>query len=263
MGTSCGPGRCCRRCSLMTTKPWRWRWGCTAASSGVAGIGEHAARAVAKLDRLLPARLRHRLNTLNAITETVPSTRDLVPGEVLAAVAAACQRSEQLRLDYVDRHRGTTRRRVEPHRLVHVSGRWYLVAYDLDRNDWRSFRVDRISPKTPTGPRFIPREPPEPNLATFVTRGRMAALWNYRTRVTVHAPAETVAARIPTGTWTVQPLDAQTSLLDAGAHNAELLAVYLGALGLDFDVDPDQAPELARAADTLAQRYAAAAHAAV
>jgi predicted DNA-binding transcriptional regulator YafY len=134
------------------------------------------------------------------------------------------------------------------------------VAYDLDRGDWRSFRLDRISPTTPTGPRFSPRELPAPDLATFVTRGRMAALWNYRARVTVHAPAETVAARIPTGSWTVQELDAHTSLLDAGAHNAELLAVYLGALGLDFDIDSSQAPELAHSAEVLAERYAAAAH---
>lgn len=83
----------------------------------------------------------------------------------------------------------------------------------------------------------------------------MAALWNYRAQITVHAPAETVAARIPTGIWSVQPLDARSSRLDAGAHSAELLAAYLGAPGLDFRIDPDQAPELAEAAATLAQRY--------
>lgn len=85
----------------------------------------------------------------------------------------------------------------------------------------------------------------------------MAALWNDRARVTVDAPAETVAARIPTSTWTVQPLDGQTSQPDAGAHSAEMLAVYLGALGLNFPIDPDQAPELAQAAATLTHRYAA------
>lgn len=230
----------------------------TAAGSGVAGIGEHAARAAATLEGLLPARLRHRLRTLSTVAETVPSSRDPVAGEVLATVAAACERHEQLRLDYLDRHDASSRRQVEPHRLVHVSGRWYLVAYDLDRDDWRSLRVDRISPKTPTGPRFTPRELPGPDPATFVTRGRMAALWNYRARVTVQAAAETVAARIPTGTWTVEPIDAHTSRLDAGAQTAELLAVYLGALDLDFHVDPDQAPELAHAAHRLARRYTAA-----
>ncbi|MDN5933210.1 MAG: WYL domain-containing protein [Pseudonocardia sp.] len=230
----------------------------TAAASGVAGVGEHATRAAAKLEGVLPARLRHRLRTLSTVADTVPNSRDPVSGEVLAAVAAACERSEHLRLDYLDRHHTSSRRRVEPHRLVHASGRWYLVAYDLDREDWRSLRVDRISPKTPTGPRFTPRELPGPDLATFVTRGRMAALWNYRARITVHAPAETVAARIPTGSWTVQPIDTRTSELDAGAQTAELLAVYLGALDLDFHIDSDQAPELAHAAHRLAKRYAAA-----
>ncbi|QGK70728.1 WYL domain-containing protein [Allosaccharopolyspora coralli] len=231
----------------------------TAAASGVDGVGDHAMRAVAKLEQLLPSRLRHRLSTVTAVAETVPAERDPVACDVLAAVATACHRNEQLRLDYCDRQQESTRRQVEPHRLIHVGGRWYLVAYDLDRADWRSFRLDRISPKTPTGPRFVPRELPGPDLATFVTRGRMQALWNYRARVTVHAPAETVAGRIPTGIWTVQPLDAHASQLDAGAHTAELLAAYLGALGLDFSIDPEQAPELAEAAATLARRYAAAA----
>ncbi len=230
----------------------------TVVASGVAGIGEAAARAAAKLEQMLPDPLRHRLRTVSAVTETIPSTRDPVGADILAAVAAACQRSEQLRFDYRDRHDASTRRQVEPHRLVHVSGRWYLVAYDLDRDEWRSFRGDRISPRTPTGPRFTPREPPAPDLGAFVTRGRMAALWSYRARVTVHAPADVVSARVPIGSWVVEPIDSHTSRLDAGAHSPELLAVYLGALGLDFHLDPDVTPDLAHAAATLATRYAAA-----
>lgn len=143
------------------------------------------------------------------------------------------------------------------YRLVHVTGRWYLVAFDLDREDWRSFRVDRITPKTPTGPRFCRRELPEADLTNFVIRGRMAALWDYRARVVVDAPAETVAARIPTGIWTVEPRDTRTSHLEAGAHSPELLAAYLGTLGLDFHIDPTQNPDLAHAASALANRYTA------
>jgi hypothetical protein len=86
----------------------------------------------------------------------------------------------------------------------------------------------------------------------------MAALWNYRARVIVDAPAETVAARIPTGVWTVEPIDSSTSALDAGAQTPELLAAYLGALDLDFRIDVDQAPKLAAAALTLAARYTTA-----
>ena len=86
----------------------------------------------------------------------------------------------------------------------------------------------------------------------------MAALWNYRARVVVDGPAETVATRIPTGTWIVEPLDAHTSGLDAGAPTPELLAIYLGALGLDFHIEPEHLPELAQAASVLAERYATA-----
>lgn len=230
----------------------------TVASSGVSGIGEHSARAAAKLEHLLPAQLRHRLRTLNAVAKSVPNTRDPVAPGTLTTVATAIQRSEQLRFDYFDRHQTQTNRWAEPHRLVHVGGRWYLVAYDLDRHDWRTYRADRISPKTPPGPCFVPRELPGPDLATFVTRGRMAALWNYRARVIVDAPAEVVAGRIPTGVWVVEPVDEQSSALYAGAQSAELLAAYLGALDLDFHVDFDRAPDLARAVATLAERYAAA-----
>lgn len=231
----------------------------TAATSGLAGIDEATTTASAKLEHLLPSRLREQLRTLTTVTDTVPERRDPVDPDTLAAVAGACRAQEQLRFDYDDRHRQPSRRRVEPHRLLHVSGRWYLAAYDLDRGDWRSFRVDRISPRVPSGPRFSPRPPPGPDWETFVTRGRMAALWNYRARVVVHADAATVTARIPTGSWTVRPLDEHTSTLHAGAHNPTLLAVYLGALDLDFTIDPHEAPELHHASRALADRYRAAA----
>ena len=230
----------------------------TAATAGLDGMGEHAARATAKLQRLLSSRLRDRLRTVAAAAEAVPHTRDLVALAVFQAIAAAIQRHEQLRFDYTDRRGSVSRRHTEPHRMVHVSGRWYLVAYDLDRHDWRSYRADRVTPKTPTGPRFTPRSLPGPDLATFVTRGRMAALWSYTARVLVDAPVETVAARIPTGVWTVQPVDRHTSLLEAGAQSPQLLAAYLGAMDLDFHVDAAAAPELAAELATLAARYSAA-----
>lgn len=230
----------------------------TAATSGVTDIGETAARAVTKLERVLPSRLRNRLRALDEAVDTVPKQRDPVESATMSAVAECIQRTEELRFEYVDRHRARSGRRVEPHRLVHVSGRWYLVAYDLDRDDWRSYRVDRITPKIPTGPRFARRALPGPDLATFVTRGRMAALWNYRARVIVDAPAETVMTRIPAGIWAVEPIDEQRSGLDAGAQTPELLAAYLGALGLDFHIDAEAFPDLSMAAARLADRYAAA-----
>lgn len=230
----------------------------TAATAGLDGIAEHAARATAKLERLLPSRLRSRLRTVSATTETVPHTRDLLAPEVFEAITTAIDRHEQLRLDYTDRHRSASRRHTEPHHMVHVSGRCYLVAYDLDRQDWRSYRADRLDPKTPTGPQFTPRPLPGPDLATFVTRGRMAALWSYSAQILIAAPAETVAARIPTSVWVVRPADRHTSVLEAGAQSPQLLAAYLAAMDLDFYVDAHTAPELATEITKLAARYTAA-----
>ncbi|BEK94183.1 YafY family protein [Nocardia seriolae] len=230
----------------------------TAATVGMDGIAEHAARAAAKLERLLPSRLRNRLQTISAAIETVPCTRELVAPEVFQATAAAIDRREQLRFDYTDRHRSLSRRHTEPHRMVHVSGRWYLIGYDLDRRDWRTYRVDRITPKTPTGPRFTPRPLPGADLADFVTRGRMAAMWAYVAQIFVNAPVETVAARIPTGIWSVRPLDRHTSIIEAGAQTPQLLAAYLAAMDLDFHIDTHASPELATEITKLAARYAAA-----
>ncbi|MFF2082919.1 helix-turn-helix transcriptional regulator [Nocardia sp. NPDC058176] len=230
----------------------------TAVGAGVAGIDEDAARAATKLEQLLPPRLRHRLHTISAVAEASPNTREPVSPSTFRAVATAVERGEVLRFDYTDRHGSPSDRRVEPYRLVHSGGRWYLVGYDLDRQDWRSYRADRISPKTPTGPRFTARELPARDLVAFVTHGRMAALWNYRARVIVDAPVETVAARIPAGLWTVEPIDAHTSALEAGAQTPQLLAAYLAAMDLDFHLEDGHASELAEAIATLAARYTAA-----
>ncbi|HEU4492205.1 MAG TPA: WYL domain-containing protein [Jiangellales bacterium] len=226
----------------------------TVSSAGVAGIDEDAHRAAVKLEQLLPARLRHRLATLTAALDSVPASRDPISPDLLATVAEAIDRCDLLRFDYLDRHRGESQRQVEPHRLLQVGGRWYLVAFDLDRDDWRSYRLDRITPRTPPGPRFTPREFPGPDLATWVVRGRMAALWSYRASIVVDAPAETVLRRIPTSIWAVEALGADTSALHAGAQTPELLASYLAALDLDFHIDPDAAPDLAAALQTLAVR---------
>lgn len=114
------------------------------------------------------------------------------------------------------------------------------------------------APPHPDRARFTPRELPGGDFPAFVTRGRMVALWDCRARVLVHAPADVVAARIPVGSWAVEVLGEETSLLDAGAQTPELLAVHLAALGLDFHVDERAAPELAAALSTLAGRCAAA-----
>jgi predicted DNA-binding transcriptional regulator YafY len=228
----------------------------TAASGAVTGIEETSLRALAKLEQVLPSRLRHRVAALSGSTVAVPMSGPTVDADVLTAVAAACRDSHRLRFDYRD-HRGAhTLRVVEPHRLVAWARRWYLVAWDVDKRDWRTFRADRITPRVPTGPRFEPRDPPDGDVAAYVTRTVGTATWHYRATVRVHAPAEAVRARLPAGVGQIEPVDERTCVLSAGSDNPHLLALYLGWLDVDFEVtDP---PDLVAAFRRLADRYARA-----
>ena len=173
------------------------------------------------------------------------------------AIANACRDHERLRFDYAS-HGGTESRRVvEPHRIVSSGRRWYLLAHDVDRGDWRTFRVDRMRLRLPAGPRFVPRDLSDAEVRERVSGALATAAWAYRARVTVSASAEAVAARLP---WpaTIEPLDASTCRLDVGSDSPELLAVHLGMLGADFTIDPAESPELTEWLHVLAGRYARA-----
>jgi len=150
----------------------------TAAGGSVAGLEEPSLRALTKLEQVLPSRLRYRVTTLHTATVRAgdePGPR--VAAETLMAVAEACRRRERLRFDYTDAHGAETVRTVEPQTLVSFGRRWYLVAFDLDRSEWRTFRVDRLRPRTPTGPRFEPRPLPYDDVATYVARQLSQAAW--------------------------------------------------------------------------------------
>jgi predicted DNA-binding transcriptional regulator YafY len=225
----------------------------TAAGGGVTDIQETSIRALAKLEQVLPSRLRHRVQALQAATVEVPAPgRPTVDAVVLTALAAACRDHQRLRFDYRDHDGSTGVRSVEPHRLVHDRGRWYLVAWDSDRADWRTFRADRIQPRIPTGPRFVPRVPPGGDVVTYLQRGVGSATWRYRARVKVHAPATVVAGRLPPAVL-VDAVDEHTCIIDAGSDTPQMLAVYLGMLDVDFEVDGP--PELVEQLATLAARY--------
>jgi predicted DNA-binding transcriptional regulator YafY len=225
----------------------------TAAGGGVTDIQETSIRALAKLEQVLPSRLRHRVQALQAATVEVPAPgRPTVDAVVLTALAAACRDHQRLRFDYRDHDGSTGVRSVEPHRLVHDRGRWYLVAWDSDRADWRTFRADRIQPRIPTGPRFVPRVPPGGDVVTYLQRGVGSATWRYRARVKVHAPATVVAGRLPPAVL-VDPVDEHTCIIDAGSDTPQMLAVHLGMLDVDFEVDGP--PELVEQLATLAARY--------
>jgi predicted DNA-binding transcriptional regulator YafY len=224
----------------------------TAAGGTVAGIQESSVRALVKLQQVLPSRLRHRVAALAASTVEIPASGPTVDAAVLTAIAGACRDHQRLRFDYRDHDGSASIRSVEPHRLVHDRGRWYLVAWDTDRQDWRTFRADRIQPRTPTGPRFAPRDPPDGDVANYLLRGVGSATWRYRARVTVHAAAALVAGRLPPAVL-VEAVDEHTCIVNVGADTPQMLAVYLGMLDVDFEVD--EPPELVEQLRTLADRY--------
>jgi predicted DNA-binding transcriptional regulator YafY len=228
----------------------------TAARSPVTGIEETSVRALAKLENILPARLRRRVSAVADYTVPVPPDTPApeVDPAVLTTLASACRDHERLRFDYRS-HDGTSGvRSAEPHRLVSWGRRWYLVAWDTERGDWRTFRVDRIAPPTPAGPRFTPRDLPEGgDVAAYVARGVSAAAFRFRARVTVHAPAAVVAARVNPAVGVVEAIDDRSCVLATGADSVQMVAVYLGLLDLDFDVS--EPPELVARLRILADRY--------
>jgi predicted DNA-binding transcriptional regulator YafY len=230
----------------------------TAAGGAVGGIEETSLRALSKLEQVMPARLRRRVNALQTFTVLVPrdERESTVDPNVLTTLAAACRDHDRVRFAYRDRERVTSRRDVEPYRLVNWGRRWYLVAWDVVRGDWRTFRVDRLSLRLPVGQRFAPRPLPDEDVAAFVARGVAESAWRYRARVVVHEAAETIAERIGRYVGTIEPIDADTCIVDAGADSPEVLAVYLGMLGADFEIEDN--PELAAHVGRLADRYRAA-----
>ncbi|MFE9207413.1 helix-turn-helix transcriptional regulator [Micromonospora sp. NPDC007230] len=214
----------------------------TAASGTVTGIEEASLRALAKLEQVLPSRVRHRVNLLQSVTVTVPATGPTVDPDVLTAVAAACREHERLRFDYRS-HDGTDSiRDTEPHRLVHAGRRWYLVGWDTDRRDWRTYRVDRIRPRIPTGPRFTPRPAPDVDLAGYLTHGVSTAPYRYQARITLDVPAETAAERIPPTVGVIEAVDSHTCLLHTGSNSLDEIAVYVASFGFRFQIH--QPPEL-------------------
>ncbi len=225
----------------------------TAASGSIAGIEETSVRALAKLQQVLPSRLRHRVSAFQSSALPMPSRGPQVDPEVLTVIASACRDHERLRFDYRS-HSGTaSRRSVEPYRLANDRGRWYLVAWDSGRNDWRTFRVDRIEPRTPAGPRFTPCAlPPDREIAAQVARGIGEATWRYRARVIVYAPAAYVRGRLPIPVE-VESLGEDQCAFEPGSDHPEMLALYLAMLDADFKIV--DSPELVDALRKLARRY--------
>ncbi|WP_017556514.1 helix-turn-helix transcriptional regulator [Nocardiopsis baichengensis] len=206
-----------------------------AAGGALAGIEETSARALAKLEQVLPSRLRRRVGAVNAFTDAIGRRAPLVESEHLAEIAACCRDTESLRFVYRTYDGAESRRLVEPHRMVHVSGRWYLLAWDVNRDDWRVFRLDRMEGPMSRGPRFRPRTPPD-DAATYVAKGISSSAYSQQARIILHAPESEVAQRLSPMVGIVTPIDESSCELRTGAHGMETLAIHLAFLGYEFTV---------------------------
>ena len=246
----------------------------SAGSTG-AGIEEGAARALATVRQVLPARLRHRLDALqfSALPRSGGAAAPAVSSDVLLSLSAAVRARQVLRFDYAptqepparadeprqDRAPDAGPRRVEPHHLLNVAGRWYLLAWDLQRQDWRIFRVDRMRPRSPAGPRFELRDVPGGDARRFVAARFKGSdttdAWPCRGTVVLNLPA--TAVQPFAGDGTVEDLGPARCRLDAGSWSWIALAASLGRF--DADIEHVEPPQLAAAFGQLAQRFAAAA----
>jgi predicted DNA-binding transcriptional regulator YafY len=179
-----------------------------------------------------------------------------VDARTLSTVAGACREHEMLRFRYRDKAGAASARSVEPHLLVNTWRRWYLVAWDTARKDWRTFRMDRMERcATAAGVSFVPREPPAPDLAAYVTQSGVNA--RCRARLKLFAAAATIAERLPPCIGLLEPIDEKSCFYETGASTYENLAMHLSLVGVDFEII---APvELMEEVRRLAERYQRAA----
>lgn len=208
------------------------------AGHALEGVDEASVRALAKLEQVLPSRLRHRVSTLQAATTPLTSGDGAsIAPETLTVMASTVAGRERLRFAYRAGDGTASRRLTEPYRLVSTGRRWYLVAYDLDRADWRTFRVDRVGDPFATGVRFAPRELPTGSAAEFLRRSMQRHQESYDFEVTFAAPAKAVATRVPSWLGVPEPIgEGACRLRGRTADAADWLAVRLALLGYEFTV---------------------------
>jgi predicted DNA-binding transcriptional regulator YafY len=227
-------------------------------ATGIAGTEESSARALAKLEQVLPSRLRPVVAAIGTAVDRAPENTGTdapdpeVDPAVLAAIAAAIRDVEWFRFD----DHGTPRL-VEPYRLLTWQRRWYLVARDPASDEWGTFRVDWIEPRMPTRRRFAPTPLPGADYTAFAMRSIAASGWNVHARLRIAASADAVLARINPAVGVVEAVSDDESVLVTGADTLDTIGAYIGMLGMDFTVESP--PELVPLLRTLSERYARAA----
>lgn len=193
----------------------------SAAGAAIAGIEDTSLRALAKLEQVLPDRLRRRVNAIHSNVSTLRWNADgpVVDPEALAVLALACRDREEVRFEYVAREGSETRRLVEPHQLVSAGRRWYLVAFDIRRNDWRTFRVDRLSRTQLAGARFASRELPAASFTEFVSRSLSSARIQLGATIVAHCSVKQLDKFVKHSGATVTPISAARSLVTVRADS--------------------------------------------
>jgi predicted DNA-binding transcriptional regulator YafY len=224
----------------------------TAARASVTGIEESAIRALVKLEQVLPAHLSRRVRALGSATIAPPVAGPTVDPQHLTVIATACRDSECLRFAYRSRDGTESRREVEPLSLVNLGRRWYLVAWDRRREDWRTFRVDRVTRPASSGVRFVPRKLPARDAAAYVEQSISRTPNRFEASVILHAAAEEVETRVPYYWGTIEPIDERTCRYRTGDDDLGWLATRIAMLDVDFEVD--EPPELGERLEALAER---------
>lgn len=226
----------------------------TAAAGSTAGLEEAALRALAKIQQVLPARLRNRAAALQASTVSLTDYAAAnVDPDLLSEIAGACRGLRRIRFRYRSGDQETARE-VEPYRLVCTPRRWYLLAWDVDKQDWRTFRVDRIQPPlSAPGARFAPRPLPEDDAAAYVSRSITSTPYRYQARILFRAPFDEVAPRTSPTAGRLEPVDAQSCMFHAGSDSLTELAVHVAIKGVEFEVlePPELIPVLREVAGRL------------
>ena len=206
-----------------------------AAGGTVSGASEAALRTLAKLDQVMPPKLRSEVRAIHEATQTLEYGQVMVDGDSLLVLARAVRDTVRVRFAYESRDGTATSRTVEPVGLVAAGRRWYLMAHDVDRDDWRTFRMDRMTSVKATTWRFGEREHDDP--ATYVQRSVASAAYRFQARIVVHAPLREVQERTSVRSVVLTAVDDETTLLEAGSETIYGLAFHLSFLGWEFEVE--------------------------
>lgn len=229
----------------------------------IGGMEETSLRALAKLEQILPSRSRQRVRNLNHYTVPLPSNHPMpiTDPSLLTQLAGLCAGRERLRFSYHDDgatdehdHDLPIVRDVEPYRLINRKHRWHLLGYDLTEDRWALFSIDRMHPRSPTGPRFAPRDLRDSDVAEAIAHhpndrpsSPCSAI------VTLHASAEDLAGQIMPAEGSIEPIDERTCRLHIGAMSHKSIALALGRLDVDFTITGSA--ELRDEVSNLASRY--------